>query len=240
MQNEKILSTDELKQRAMRFFDRYGADLEQIKSMLQIRLEQLALAYTLENKLPAEAVRVSARVKTVRSFLKKLEAKGWPQFYYPSKIAGDLVGARVVCWFVDDCEGFLELIRSSSHLKLSGEVEDYMAKPKSSGYRSIHCVANIAYDGVRRKDVGVEIVSQDMVCEIQIRSKLQDAWADITHEFHYKAKNAGVENADFEALLCDVSERLATEDKTLIKFRKAYLRLADTKTQNETREGFRS
>jgi putative GTP pyrophosphokinase len=78
-----------------------------------------------------------------------------------------------------------------------------------------------------------------MKCELQIRTKLQDAWGDITHEFHYKAKNAGVDSRDYEDLLSDVSQRLATEDKTLIKFRDAYQRLAEKKLANETREGFR-
>ena len=83
------------------------------------------------------------------------------------------------------------------------------------------------------------IAPQEMKCEIQIRTKLQDAWGDVTHEFHYKAKNSGVDNRDLEELLSDISHRLNNEDMTLIKFRKAYQRLADEKLRNKTREGFR-
>lgn len=239
MQNPRPLTPDELKDRSVRFFERYGRDLEQIRSLLQIRLEQLALAYTINQKLPPEAIRISTRVKSLSSFLKKLEKKGWPQFYYPTEIISDLIGARAVCWFCDDCYGFLKLLQSSQHLQLDFEVEDYISQPKKSGYRSIHAMANVSYDGVRRDGDGVRVTPEMMSCEIQIRTKLQDAWGDLTHEFHYKAKTAGVNNRFYEDLLCDVAERLNTEDRTLVKFRDAYLQLADEKLAEGTREGFR-
>ena len=233
------LTPDELTQRAIRFFNRYGNDLEQIRQLLEIRLKQLALAYTINHKLPPEAIEISTRVKSLKSFLKKLGRKGWPQFYYTSEVANDIIGGRVSCWFQDDCYGFLELINSSPHLKIGDQIEDYIASPKSSGYRSIHSIANIDYDSVQRDTDRVAIKAEVMKCELQIRTKLQDAWGDITHEFHYKAKDAGVDSSDYEDLLSHVSERLALEDKALIKFRDVYQRLAEKKLANETREGFR-
>jgi len=44
--NSKILTPQELTQRAIRFFDRYGKDLEQIKDLLEIRLKQLDVTAT--------------------------------------------------------------------------------------------------------------------------------------------------------------------------------------------------
>ncbi|AIC19730.1 hypothetical protein EY04_12710 [Pseudomonas chlororaphis] len=78
-----------------------------------------------------------------------------------------------------------------------------------------------------------------MICEIQIRTKLQDAWGDVTHEFHYKAKNVGVDNKFYEKILSEVSNRLASEDQSLLTLREAYQELADEKLRNKTREGFR-
>lgn len=239
MKSNKELTPDELKERAIRFFDRYGKDLEQIRQLLSIRLNQLALAYTIDNNLPPEAITVSTRVKSLKSYLKKLEKKDWPQFYYPTEVVQDLVGARVICWFIDDCEGIKNLIRSSNHLKIAGEIEDYIKNPKPSGYRSIHLLANVEYDSVQRDDGKVVITNEDLVCEIQIRTKLQDAWGDVTHEFHYKAKNAGVDNKFYEKVLSEISNRLANEDQSLLTLRDAYQSLADEKLQNKTREGFR-
>lgn len=234
-----MLNPDELRARAIRFFDRYGRDLEQIRQLLSIRLTQLSLAYTIENNLPPEAIIVLTRVKTLKSFLKKLEKKGWPQFYYPTEVVGDLVGARLVCWFVDDCEGIKNLIQSSKHLRIIGDIEDYIKNPKPSGYRSIHLSVNVGYDGVQREDGKVIISNEDLVCEVQIRSKLQDAWGDLTHEFHYKAKNAGVDNLFYEKMLAQLSIRLSNEDQSLQTLRDAYQSLAEEKLQNKTRGGFR-
>lgn len=233
------LTPDAITARAVRFYNRYGRDLEQIRELLTIRLNQLALAYTIRSNLPPEAITITSRVKTLNSFLKKLEKKDWPQFYYPTEVVKDLVGARVVCWFVDDCAGISEFIQSSKHLRVHKEIEDYIATPKPSGYRSIHLLTDLGYDGVRRDADEVVIEDDQMTCEIQIRTKLQDAWGDLTHEFHYKAKTAGVANPVYEKVLSEISQRLSSEDRSLLTLRDAYLALADEKQQNNTREGFR-
>jgi len=98
---------DFLTDRAIRFFDCYGDELESISQVLKIRLSRLASAYTVENELPREAIGVHSRVKPLASFLRKLEKTNWPMFHYPTDVITDLIGARVICWFVDDCYGML-------------------------------------------------------------------------------------------------------------------------------------
>jgi putative GTP pyrophosphokinase len=154
------------------------------------------------------------------------------------------VGARVVCWFVDDCYGFLDFIRASNHFRVANErahpMKDFIKQPQQSGYRAIHVFTEVQYDSVQREK-GIAIVKPaSILCEIQVRTKLQDAWGDITHEFYYKARTHGVEDNNLENFLSDVSDRLQQEDKTLMKFRDTYQRLSDAKTQEGTREGFKS
>lgn len=240
---QEKLTPDELRIRAVKFYGRYGKEIEQIAELLQIKLKQLALAYTLDNRLPAEAIKITTRVKSLDSFLKKLEIDGWPTFYYPTEVVKDLIGARVVCWFVDDCYGILDFIKASNHFSVASDathpVKDFIKTPQLAGYRAVHVFADVTYDSVQRVGAGVTVKPKDILCEIQIRSKLQDAWGDITHEFFYKAKTRGVKNDDLETFLADVSDRLAQEDKTLLKFRNTYQRLTDEKTQEGKREGFR-
>lgn len=233
----------ELRARAERFYDRYGIEIEQIADLLAIKLRQLALAYTIEHNLPREAVRVTARVKTLSSFLRKLERQGWPSFYYPTEVVKDLIGARIVVWFLSDAEGILESIRGSHHFEVVNDdlhpVKNYIANPQPAGYRAIHIFTSITYDRIANAGKKTVIVPEEMLCEVQIRTRLQDAWADITHEFFYKAKDEGVAHPEYESLLADISERLCIEDKTFIKFRDAYQRLADEKEKAGRREGFR-
>jgi putative GTP pyrophosphokinase len=234
---------DELRDRAIRFYSRYGPEIDQVKDLLRIKLRQLALAYTINNKLPPEAVVITGRVKTLSSFLKKLERMGYPDFYFPTEIVRDLIGARIVCWFQDDSYGMLEFIKASQHFTVVDNertpLKDYIKEPQFAGYRAIHVFAEVPYDSVQKSDNKVIVVPENILCEIQIRTKLQDAWADITHEFFYKAKNLGVNNPDYEAFLADISERLAIEDKTFIKFRDVYQRMADEKQAQGQREGFK-
>ncbi len=242
MKKEKQLTPEELKDRAIRFHSRYGKELEQVAELLEIKLKQLALAYTINEKLPPEAVKITTRVKTLKSFLKKLEADGWPQFYYPTDVIKDFIGARMVCWFVDDVYGMLESIKSSSHFTVANEklfpLKDFIKNPQPAGYRALHIFADIEYDGVKKINDKVVVTPNKILCEIQVRSKLQDAWGDITHEFFYKAKNHDVQDDTLESFLADISARLAIEDKTLMKLRDTYQQLTDEKIAEGTREGF--
>lgn len=243
MSKKDNLTPDELKDRAIRFYSRYGKELEQVAELLEIKLKQLSLAYTINHKLPQEAVRITTRVKKLDSFLKKIEKDGWPQFYYPTEVVKDFIGARVVCWFVDDVYGLLDFIKASNHFDIANEkinpIKDYIEKPQTAGYRAVHVFAEVEYDSVQKVNEHVVVKPEKILCEIQIRSTLQDAWGDITHEFFYKAKNLGVNDSALEGFLADVSHRLATEDRTLMKFRDTYQKLTDKKLEEGRREGFK-
>ena len=128
------LDPNELTQRAIRFYNRYGDEVENLRKLLDVRLNQLALAYTTQNSLPRESIQVLSRVKSLSSFLNKLSKKNWPQFYYPTEVATDLVGARMICWFVDDCYQILDSIRHSRQFSTREDsIEDYI---KSNGFYS--------------------------------------------------------------------------------------------------------
>lgn len=225
--------------RATRFYTRYAGEVEQITKVLEIRLNQLALAYTIDQKLPQEAVTVKARMKSLKSFLKKLERKGWPHYYYVNDIATDLIGARVCCWFLDDCKGMFDLIVNGGQLRpIPDSAEDYIARPKPSGYRSMHLLAQVPYDRVTRERGSLEVLPDTMTCEIQIRTKLMDAWGDLTHEFHYKAKALGITDTDLENVLAAQSDTLHSQDKSFLGVRNVYQRMI-RQVEKESREGFR-
>ncbi|MBY5920286.1 GTP pyrophosphokinase family protein [Ferrimonas balearica] len=220
------LEAEQARDRLVEFFGRYGDELERIRALLQIRLEQLAQAYCRRHQLPNEAVLVTTRVKSLNSVLSKLARRGWPAFEKPTDAITDLIGARVVCWFVDDCIGMLHIISASKHLTFQTEVEDYIRAPKPSGYRAIHLLAEVGYDSIQGSARETRIEVAQMLCEIQIRSKLQDAWGDMTHEFHYKAKVDGVDHREHEKRLRDIAIRLAEEDMALMAIRDAYQSLS--------------
>jgi putative GTP pyrophosphokinase len=223
---------DFLTERAIRFFDCCGDELESTSQLLKIRLDQLASAYTVEAELPREAVDVDSRVKSLTSFLRKLEKTNWPMFRHPTEVIKDLIGARVICWFVDDCYGILDYIQATTQFRIKPRsLEDYIREPKRTGYRSIHLLADISYDRVKTYKKQRTVVEDRMICEIQIRTELQDAWAEFTHEVHCNIPSEL--QADYETAIAEIARRLAAEDRSALAVRDILQRIAETKELEE-------
>jgi len=225
---------DFLTKRAIRFFDCYGEELESISQVLKIRLGRLASAYTVENELPREAVGVHARVKPLTSFLRKLEKTDWPMFRYPTEVITDLIGARVICWFVDDCYGMLNYIEATKQFRVKPRsAKNYIGDPKRTGYRAIHLLADVSYDRVKTFGKESTVVEDKMICEIQIRTKLQDAWAEFTHDLHCKV--SAEFQADYDTAIADIASRLAAEDKSALAVRDILQKQAEKKERDDFR-----
>jgi putative GTP pyrophosphokinase len=226
---------DFLSERAIRFFNIYSDELESISKILNIRLGGLASAYTAENKLPCEAVAVQSRVKSLTSFLRKLERLNWLKFGHLTEVITDLIGARVVCWFVDDCYGMLDYIQATKQFLIKPRsLEDFIKVPKPTGYRAIHILADVSYDRVKTYKKRRTIIEDQMICEIQIRSKLQNAWSDFTHEMHVNVPSEF--QADFDTAIADIASNLAVEDNSALVVRDILQRLAEKKELDDFRK----
>jgi len=224
-----------LTDRTISFFDSYSDELESISQVLKIRLGGLATAYTVENKLPREAVSVHSRVKSLTSFLRKLGKTNWPMFGHPTEVIMDLIGARVICWFVDDCYGMLDYIQATRQFLIKpGSLEDYIRVPKNTGYRAIHLLADVSYDRVKTYRKRRMVVEDRMICEIQIRTKLQNAWSEFTHEVHSKVPTEF--QTDYDAAIADIANNLAVEDRAALVVREILQRLAEKKEPDDFRK----
>lgn len=196
-----------------RFYARYGAEVENLRLLVEVHLHQIVLAYCLDNRLPRESIDIKTRVKPLTSFIEKLERHGWPDFYYPTDVIQDLIGARAVCWFIEDCYGLLRFLKESHQFVIRAHsVEDYIARPKASGYRAVHVLADFTYDAVARSDGRRRLTSASMVCEMQLRTRLQDAFGQMTHEFPYKETNEELAR-QYEQQVGHIAEALSEEDK---------------------------
>lgn len=216
----------ELYIKTIAFFQKHGNELDQIRELLDIRLNQLALAYTHENRLPPESIVVKTRVKTFSSFLKKMERLHISDFSYPHDVLYDLIGARVTCWFLDDCRGIAHCIANSNFLTVSKEkIFNYIERPKPSGYRGIHIHAKVGYESMSTTNCKVKVEPEYILCEIQVRTKLMDAWADLTHEFHYKAKGPGEQDEALERVLESQAKRFFSEDESFVAIRNLYQKM---------------
>ena len=132
------------------------------------------------------------RVKSFNSYYKKiLRVKPKIDEEQKSLIClTDMLGIRMICAFLEDINLGLEQIKKIFVIK---EVEVKGAEKKFSefGYESIHVLIKIPEDckpPMEGKYEGLAPLPEDIVCEIQIRTILQDAWAEVEHELIYKTE----------------------------------------------------
>jgi putative GTP pyrophosphokinase len=156
-------------------------------------------------------------------------------FGYPTEVITDLIGAKVVCWFVDDCYGILDYIQATSQFRIKPRsLEDYILEPKPTGYRAIHLLADVSFDRVKTHRERRTVVEDQMICEIQIRTKFQNAWAEFTHEVHC---NVPVEfQADYDKAIADIASNLAVEDRSALAVRDILQRQAEKKEIDDFRK----
>ncbi len=132
------------------------------------------------------------RVKSFESYYKKLlrvkakEAAESTGLLYLT----DMMGIRMICAFLEDINIGLEQIKKVFDIK---EVEVKGAEKKFSefGYESIHVLIKIPENckpELAGKYAELKPLTDEIVCEIQIRTILQDAWAEVEHELIYKTE----------------------------------------------------
>ncbi|MCR5765446.1 MAG: (p)ppGpp synthetase [Treponema sp.] len=102
----------------------------------------------------------------------------------------DMIGIRMICAFLEDINIALEQIKTIFDVK---EVEVKGAEKKFSefGYESIHVLIKIPDDckpPLEGPYANLKPLPESAVCEIQIRTILQDAWAEVEHELIYKSE----------------------------------------------------
>ncbi len=137
---------------------------------------------------------ITGRVKERDSFLEKIERK---KYRNPMRDTEDLVGLRVVCLFTDDLPKLTKIIKDEFDVL---EVEDKVtgADVASFGYMSQHYICRLRpeFHG-RRYD---RIKGQKF--EIQCRTLLMDAWANVSHHLAYKGESSIPQELrkDFHAL----------------------------------------
>lgn len=125
---------------------------------------------------------VKGRIKSAPSALEKIIRKG----YEPSlKEVTDLIGIRVIVLYPSHIDSVLELLKKEFTV-----IETVDKRPGSDsdqfGYSSVHILCNMA--GTQRAVLPEHADFAEIPFEIQIRTILQEAWAEIEHRLVYKSQ----------------------------------------------------
>jgi ppGpp synthetase/RelA/SpoT-type nucleotidyltranferase len=152
-------------------------ELAQAHPALRARADELAadVGATLARVPGLKIHSVTARVKDPASLTQKLAR---PDKSYASLWdVTDLVGLRVVTYFEDDVDRVATVIEQTLPIALEHSVDKRRRHdPSAFGYRSLHYVCSLGIAALPRA-----------AFELQVRTVLEHAWAEIEHDLGYKS-----------------------------------------------------
>lgn len=121
---------------------------------------------------------VTSRLKTPESIIRKANRIGCPLTLddVREQIL-DIAGVRITCSFIADTYRIADMITGQPDIEVR-EVEDYIAKPKPNGYKSLHLIVEVP--------VYLSDRVQQVPIELQIRTIAMDFWASLEHKIYYK------------------------------------------------------
>jgi len=189
-------------------------DYEQYADVLQLILESACRTY-------APLAIVTARAKKVDGFIEKCYRKKCRETQRdPLGEQGftDLCGARVIVHTTQQVEEVCEFIREQFTIVEEGDTKTRL-KDSEFGYLSYHFIVKFKPDTpfILGVDTHLEFL-KNLKAEIQVRTVLQHAWADMLHDRLYKAPVKPLKRHDrFAAQLAALMETGDTQYERLVE-----------------------
>lgn len=172
----------------------HKAALQQLAQAVRQILEQQGLT-------PA----IKFRVKNFEAYFDKLRKQNQANGSQRIVTINDFFGLRIVCPFLEDVETVSSLIAKHFEV-LENESKASQHSFREFGYDSVHQSIRLATQQRGRLLPGVK-----RVCEIQLRTILQDAWAEVEHELVYKS-DISLPNQSIRRKLASLNATLTLSD----------------------------
>lgn len=124
---------------------------------------------------------ITWRIKEVDSFMEKIDRKNYSD---PFNQIEDICGIRIICYYQSDISKICQIIQNEFDVQENQDKEELL-NTDQFGYRSYHFIGKI-------KEKWLEAPNyrglQALKFEIQVRTILMHAWAEIEHKLAYKQK----------------------------------------------------
>lgn len=132
---------------------------------------------------------IEARAKDLDSFLKKAikpldDDPTHPRYPEPLKQITDLAGIRVITFFPRTLSAVNECVEAQFEVLEKMDKSEELIEAERFGYQSIHYLVKLK---ATRTVLPEYQRYQDLVAEIQLRTILQHAWAEMEHDIQYKS-----------------------------------------------------
>lgn len=144
------------------------------------RLRILLGQILLDRGMPPHSI--TCRLKSRESLCEKLATKGYR--YQQLQDVSDIAGVRIVTYFADHVDRIAEIIEHEFLIdKVNSIDKRSVLDPDRFGYLSLHYVVQLSPNRAQLPEFRT---FDGLKAEVQIRSILQHAWAEIEHDLGYK------------------------------------------------------
>lgn len=162
-----------LRDQFQRFLREYEFGMREVETKISILRDEFTHNHAYN---PIEHVK--SRLKSPDSIVEKVARKGIDaDFDVVRSEITDIAGVRVTCSFVSDVYRLFDLLTQQNDITVR-TVKDYIATPKSNGYRSLHAIVEVP--------VFLSTGTVAVPVEVQFRTIAMDFWASLEHKIYYK------------------------------------------------------
>jgi ppGpp synthetase/RelA/SpoT-type nucleotidyltranferase len=209
-----------------RFLERYARQHNDYR-MAAERLQRLVQDLLASHR--GQIHNISAREKDCHSLRVKLLSKRYED---PEKELTDYLGVRIITYFDDTVDDVVTSLKKEFSIDAANSMDKRaLLGPNEFGYRSVHLVARLK--SPRNRNMEYRTL-RNLCFEIQVRSILEHAWAEIEHEIAYKS---AIDFPKEEArLLASVAGTLEILDREFRQLRSIRARVVDTQRRRLARK----
>ena len=200
LQNSQDADSGVFLSKLAEFMQMYSGAMKGVSARLEVLDDEFQLSHE-HNPIH----HIECRIKGISSIFEKIRRYDLPFSLDSARMhIHDIAGIRVVCNFLDDIYAMEALLLNQPDITLINR-KDYIAKPKESGYRSLHLVV--------KAPVFLSNKSEEIPVEIQLRTIAMDYWASLEHMLQYK--NSKNDMQKYSAMLLECADSLANTEKTM-------------------------
>ncbi len=179
----------------------YEQQVSAHKSSLQQLAQEMRLILEQQGLTPA----IKYRVKSFEAYFDKFCKLNSTKANTRNVTVNDFFGLRIVCPFLEDIETVSSLIAAHYEV-IETERKANQHSFREFGYDSLHLAIRLETQHTGRLIPGIR-----KVCEIQLRTILQDAWAEVEHELVYKS-DISLPNQSVRRKLASLNATLTLSD----------------------------
>ena len=163
-----------------RLTEKFKTDLKSFEDY-RIKIEVLLRELLIQNGINFH--KIESRIKEPTKLDEKIIRKN--DKYNELNDITDLVGLRVITFFEDEVDNVAKIIKTEFVIDPENSIDKRKLDSDRFGYMSLHYVVSLTEE---RKGLTEYRRFKDIKIEIQIRSILQHAWAEIEHDIGYKGE----------------------------------------------------